>query len=366
MNDCHDYKPGLEGVIAAQTGLSAVLGEAGRLIVRGREIDELAPQTSFEEMAILLWRGLLPGASTDAEQLRQQLATARQAAFEKLPAILALTQGQSLLEGLRTAWSTHCDGEPVADALALVAMAPVAIAAQQRLADGQKPIAPDANLGQAADFLHMLNGRAPSVAKTKAMETYLVTVADHGMNASTFTARVVASTEAGVISAVVAALCALKGPLHGGAPGPVLDMLDEISDLGDAEAWFTQALDSKKRLMGFGHRVYRTRDPRADVLKVALRALRLEDDSSRLQFAEDVERAALAILSARYPERQLDTNVEFYTALLLEAVGLPRAAFTPAFAMGRVLGWIAHVFEQGQAGRLMRPASRYTGKTPVI
>ena len=235
----------------------------------------------------------------------------------------------------------------------------------QRVADGQKPIAPDASLGQTADFLHMLNGLAPSAAKTKAMETYLVTVADHGMNASTFTGRVVASTEAGVISAVVAALCALKGPLHGGAPGPVLDMLDEISALGDAEAWFTQALARKQRLMGFGHRVYRTRDPRADVLKIALRDLRQADDSSRLQLAENVEQAALTMLRTRYPERQLDTNVEFYTALLLEAVGLPRAAFTPAFAMGRVLGWIAHVFEQGQAGRLMRPASRYVGEIPL-
>jgi citrate synthase len=205
----------------------------------------------------------------------------------------------------------------------------------------------------------MVHGEADP-AKAAALDAYLATVAEHGMNASTFTARVIASTRAGVVAAVVGALCALKGPLHGGAPGPVLDMLDAIGTPEDIQPWLQQALAEGDRLMGFGHRIYRVRDPRADVLKGVVARLRSGGDA-RLAFAERVEREALAALAAHKPDRKLDTNVEFYTALLLEALGLPREAFTAVFAMGRVAGWTAHVHEQLREGRLMRPQSVYVG-----
>ena len=196
----------------------------------------------------------------------------------------------------------------------------------------------------------------------------LVTVADHGLNASTFAARVVASTQAGLTSSVLAALSALKGPLHGGAPGPVLDMLDGIGVPDNADAWLGAALDGGERLMGFGHRVYRVRDPRADALKGAVRMLAASGaiDPARLALAEAVEEAALKQLRLRKPGRALDTNVEFYTALLLEALGFPREAFTAVFAMWRVAGWVAHAKEQALNGRLIRPMSVYVGPRPRV
>jgi citrate synthase len=190
-----------------------------------------------------------------------------------------------------------------------------------------------------------------------ALDAYLVTVSDHGLNASTFASRVVASTQAGLTSAVLAGLGALKGPLHGGAPGPVIEMLDAIAAEGDAHAWIERALNRGDRLMGFGHRIYRIRDPRADALKAALHTLDRVGD--RLEFAEDVERIALVALRQRKQSRVIETNVEFYTALLLEAVGFPKESFTGVFAMGRVVGWIAHAREQALTGRLIRPKSVY-------
>jgi citrate synthase len=214
----------------------------------------------------------------------------------------------------------------------------------------------------------MINGRPPSRAEAQALDTYLVTVSDHGLNASTFAARVIASTRAGLASATLGGISALKGPLHGGAPGPIIDMLDGIGTPQNAKPWIEQALARGDRLMGFGHRVYRVRDPRADALKKAIR--RLGEGSNvlpgRLAFAEAVEQAALAILKERKPDRALDTNVEFYTALLLEALAFPPTAFTCVFAMGRVAGWIAHAREQLAGGRLIRPQSIYVGPMPKV
>jgi citrate synthase len=213
--------------------------------------------------------------------------------------------------------------------------------------------------------------RPGQIAEVAALDAYLVTVADHGLNASTFAARVVASTRAGLTSAAVSGLSALKGPLHGGAPGPVIEMLDGVAGFGDARAWLEAALDRGDRLMGFGHRVYRVRDPRADALKRAVRALAASlpergASTGRLALAEAVEAAALAVLRERKPGRSLDTNVELYTALLLEALAFPPSAFTCVFAMGRVAGWIAHAREQLAGGRLVRPQSRYVGPRPHL
>jgi citrate synthase len=213
----------------------------------------------------------------------------------------------------------------------------------------------------------MFRGAPPSSAEAAALDAYLVTVADHGLNASTFAARVVASTGSDAVSAVVAALGALKGPLHGGAPGPVLDMLDAIGAADRARPWLEAELAAGRRIMGMGHRIYRVRDPRAFVLERALAGLEAEDGGragrggARVRLAREVEAAAEALLGARHAARPIKANVEFYTAVLLEALGLDRAAFSPMFAVGRVAGWVAHVVEQRRTGRLIRPAARYVG-----
>ncbi len=354
---------GLAGIVAAETRLSHVDGEAGRLIYRGFQLEELAGRASFEFVAALLWDGLADGPN-DEIAVRAALGQARlRAAAIAVP---LLPQAASLppIEGLRLLLAALGDAEPLPPHLLAAAAVPVFVAALARQSAGDDPVAPDPALGQAADFLRMLRGVPASDQHCRALETYLVTVMDHGLNASTFTARVVASTRAGLYSAIVAALCALKGPLHGGAPGPVLDMLDAIGDEASIDAWLDGAIEHGDRLMGFGHRVYRVRDPRAEVLKRV--AIDLRGNANRIRFAETVEKRAVALLAQRKPGRRLDTNVEFYTALVLEALNLPRALFTSVFAIGRVVGWTAHCLEQEQHGRLIRPQSSYIGPAPKL
>jgi len=357
MND------GLESVVAAETVLSEVDGEAGRLVVRGRSLDELAGHTSFEGVAHLLFDGFFDDLPAD---LGPKLAAARVEVFAEVAALDATLAGRTPIEAMRALTARLADGDDLAVACRLLAAPAVFTAAAVRRQAGEAPLAPDPELSHAADILRMTRGHAASARETAALDTYLVTVADHGLNASTFAARVIASTRAGLTSAVLGGLSALKGPLHGGAPGPVIEMLDDIGQPDNAEAWLHGALARGDRLMGFGHRVYKVRDPRADALKAAVR--RLGEGSNafpgRLAFAEAVERAALSILKQHKPDRSLQTNVEFYTALLLEALAFPPSAFTCVFAMGRVAGWIAHAREQLAGGRLIRPQSRYIGPEP--
>lgn len=358
-------KNGLEDVIAAETQLSDVDGEAGRLIIRGVSLDDLVANSTYESTATLLLDGMMPEALTE-EELRQRLGLARQEVFAHVAAadnqILALPPVdavRALLAGLQ-------DGDGVDTAVRLMAAPAVFLPAVLRLQQGKQAIEPDAALSQSADILKMLTGRQPSSEQTAALDAYLVTISDHGLNASTFAARVIASTQAGLTSSVLAAVSALKGPLHGGAPGPVLDMLDAIGTPAKAETWLGDALDRGERLMGFGHRIYRVRDPRADALKGALKPLTAtgQVDANRVALAEAVEAAAISILRERKPDRPLDVNVEFYTALLLETLGFPREAFTGVFAIGRTVGWIAHAREQALRGRLIRPRSVYVGPLP--
>jgi citrate synthase len=251
----------------------------------------------------------------------------------------------------------------------------VLLAAWIRARAGLAPVAPDPACGHAEDVLRAALGGEPWPERVRALDAYLVTVADHGMNASTFAARVVASTASDLVSAVVAGVGALKGPLHGGAPGPVLDMLDVVGSADRAPAWVDAELAAGRRIMGMGHRVYRVRDPRAAVFERQIEQLagalaaRSEGEArkvrARLALARAVEHAAEGALARRHPDRPLRANVEFFTAVLLEAVGLPREAFSPAFAAGRVAGWCAHVFEQRAGGRLIRPASKYVGPVPA-
>jgi citrate synthase len=354
---------GLEGVVAAETVLSEVDGEAGRLIIRGRSLDELAGRTRYESLTRLLFEGFFEDLPTD---LANGLGRARAEVFGEVAALDAGLLELSPVEAVRALMARLADGDDLATALRLVAAPAVFTPAVVRGQAGLAPVAPDPALSHAADALRMLRGEAPAAAEAEALDTYLVTVSDHGLNASTFAARVVASTRAGLTSAVLAGISALKGPLHGGAPGPVIEMLDAIGAPANARPWIEAALARGDRLMGFGHRVYRVRDPRADALKAAVRRLDLASNArpGRLALAEAVEAAALAILKEKKPGRPLDTNVEFYTALLLEALGLPPAAFTCVFAMGRSAGWLAHAREQLVGGRLIRPQSTYVGPMP--
>lgn len=332
-------REGLEGVAFTRTRLSAVDGRAGRLTIGGRSLDALQCATP-EQVAELLW----DCAPVD-------LGAARERAWEVLhrPS-LEVADGMDALRGaVANHWPVTGD---IDGATQLVASVGVFVASWIRVQLGQEPQAPDAGLPHADDLLRMSVGGPPSHAQ--ALRTYLTTVSDHGMNASTFACRVVASTESDMVSSVTAAIGALKGPLHGGAPGPVLDMLDAAAD--DPRGWVQAALERDERIMGFGHRVYKTRDPRADALARAVRSL---ESNKRLTVATTLEQAALELLAQHKPGRSLFTNVEFYTALLLDALGFPRAAFTPLFACGRVIGWTAHYLEQRAAGRLIRPTALY-------
>jgi len=362
---------GLEGVVAAETVLSEVDGDAGRLLIRGHAVDEIAGSWSFEDVLTLLWGGFFPDLPADS---RAALGLARQAVFAEVARLDTDLARQSPVEATRALIARLPDGDDVSLAFGLAAAPAVFTAAVLRRQAGLSPVAPDPALGHAADVLRMTRGEPGHIAEVAALDAYLVTVADHGLNASTFAARVVASTRAGLTSAVISGLSALKGPLHGGAPGPVIEMLDGVAVAGDARAWLEAALDRGDRLMGFGHRVYRVRDPRADALKRAVRALAAARpprgaataSAGRLALAEAVEAAALAVLRERKPDRSLDTNVELYTALLLEALAFPPSAFTCVFAIGRVAGWIAHAREQLAGGRLVRPQSRYVGPRPHL
>ncbi|MBB4040245.1 citrate synthase [Microvirga flocculans] len=350
---------GLDDVVAAETALSHVDGEAGRLIIAGHDLEELAGRVAFEDAVAMLWSGLVPNAGGDPRAL---LGRARARAYAHLAPLAPRLSGLTAVEGMRLLLASLPDAEEDHPALA-VGAAGVAASMAVRGSRGLAPVAPDPAAHHAADILRMMRGAPVDAGEAKGLDTYLVTVIDHGLNASTFTARVVASTQAGILSSVVAGLCALKGPLHGGAPGPVLDMLDAIGTVENADAWLDDAMARGERLMGFGHRIYRVRDPRADVLKAA--AGRLKGKDNRIAFAEAVEAVALKVLERRKPGRRLDTNMEFYTAILLDALGVPREGFTPLFAAGRTAGWVAHAIEQTRTGRIIRPQSRYVGTWPA-
>ncbi|HYK89750.1 MAG TPA: citrate synthase/methylcitrate synthase [Acidobacteriota bacterium] len=356
---------GLEDIIASSTCLSQVDGEAGRLILAGYDIEDIAPYASFEEVAYLLLHGRLPTPLEHAEFARNLaarrelsrsvLAVLQEAATAKTPPIDALRMGAALL-------SLGKAEESRGAALDSIACFPAIVGAYWRIRSGEVPVPVRTDLAHAAYYLHQLTGVVPTAERTRGLETYLNTVCDHGLNASTFTARVIASTQSDVISAITGAVGALKGPLHGGAPGPALDMVREIGEPGRAETIIRAKLERGERLMGFGHRVYRVRDPRADVLaKAAERFYSSDGDRQLYALAREVELTALRLLREFRPDRRLDTNVEFYTALLLHGLGLPTELFTVTFAVGRVLGWAAHCLEQLRDGRLIRPQSSYTG-----
>jgi citrate synthase len=347
---------GLEGVTVADTRLSEVDGLRGRVLLVGEPLERTAAR-GFASTCGLMWDQQVPSDERRRE-LEAELGRARVHAFEQLPALGDALRTLGPMAALRAAVARLAP--PTIwphDAIALTGAMAVFTAA---IAAGAVPIAPDPGRTHAADLLRMLRGAAPDPEEAAALDIYLATVIDHGFNASTFAARVVASTEAPMGAAVLAGLGALEGRLHGGAPGPVLDMLDAAADHPDA--WLIAELAAGRRIMGMGHRVYRVRDPRAAILEGAVGRLAARPDvAARVASARRVERAAEALLAERKPDRPLRANVEFFTAVLLEALGIPRALFTAIFASGRVAGWCAHVREQQQHGRLIRPRARYVG-----
>ena len=362
---------GLDGVVAAQTRLSHVDGQAGELIIGGYQLKELAGRVAFEEAAHLLWRGALPSRD-ELAKLRREIAQLRALPEETMRVVRAAARTPPI-DALRMACATlsldlaHPDDiSPAADMAAaklLTARFPTVVAAHARLSAGKQPIGPRPDLPLSANFLYMVHGKEPDPIAARAIDAYWVTVIDHGMNASTFAARVIASTRSDMVSAVTGAIGALKGPLHGGAPGPVLDMLKEIKSADRAEAWVRNELAAGRRIMGFGHRVYKVRDPRADVLsKVAdqLGSAALEN-RNLFDLARAAEQTILKVLEEVKPGRNLRTNVEFYTALVLQALGLEPRSFVATFACGRVAGWCAHVIEQHAEDHLIRPQSEYVG-----
>ena len=358
---------GLDGVVVAETELSDVDGEAGRLVIRGYEVEELVERATFEDVCGLLWNGTWP-STAERETLRAALAQARQDAFSLLPSLGNSLGAADGMESLRAATGHVPASADIRDgAVRLTGALSVFAAAWARRQADLPPVAPRSPLSHAADYLQMLSGAMPEPPRVRALDAYLCCVVDHGMNASTFTARVVASTASDLVSAIVAAIGALKGPLHGGAPGPVLDMLDAIGDPTRAGAWLEAELAAGRRIMGMGHRIYRVRDPRAAALERAASVLeRSQVVTDRLKLAHAIEREAERLLATRHPERSLRANVEFYTAVLLDAIGVPRTLFSATFAASRVVGWCAHVDEQRRVGRLIRPASKYIGPAAKV
>lgn len=362
---------GLEGVVVARTQLSDVDGQAGVLTVRGYNIEELAGHATFEETAWLLWHGALPN-SEELKALHDRLAQYRTLPEETVAAIELAARRMGPMDALQFIVGSLIVDDPDPEdasreanlmrAEKLVARVPVIVAGYHRLRTGETMVEHRPDCGIAANFLYQLMGQESAAGEVKGLDTYLVTVADHSMNASTFSARVIASTASDMYSAVTGAIGALKGKLHGGAPGPALEMIEQIGRPERAEEWMRQAVSRGQRLMGFGHRIYKVRDPRAEVLYQAAELLADETgEQEALALAREVERVGVQVLAERKPGRNLNTNVEFYTALLLRELGLPQDLFTATFAIGRTAGWTAHVLEQQESGRLIRPQSQYVG-----
>ncbi len=364
---------GLEGVVAAETALGDVRGEEGFFHYRQHSAVDLAARRSLEDVWYLLLEGELPDRA-QARRFAAEVAALRTLApglAAMMPEVAArgtpfevLRTAVSLL-GAELGWRPTLDIDSTelrAQALALCAVVPTIMATAYNLGAGRAVVEPRADLASAANYLWMVTGSEPTPSQARAVEQYQILTIDHGFNASTFTARVITSTGADLAAAVCGAIGALSGPLHGGAPGRVLDMLDEIAIAERAEPWLRAAVGRGDRVMGFGHRVYKTDDPRSLFLLDVARSL----GGPLVDLAEQVEERALEVLAEMKPGRRLLTNVEFYACVVMSCCGLPREMFTPTFAAGRAIGWSAHVLEQAAHNRLIRPAARYTGPPPPV
>jgi citrate synthase len=360
-----EFSPGLEGVVAAETAVSEVDGANGRLIYRGGYlIEDLVPIASYEEVAYLLWHGELPNES-ELDALRQQMAAARNLNQSARGTLMAMDPQTDPMDVLRTVVSaqgatTSMTKPTLEEAVALTAVFPTIVGAAYRRRQGKDPVEPRPDLGHAANLLWMMEGQEPQSDKAHWLDAYLVLLADHGLNASTFAARVVASTGSDLTSCVVGAIAALKGPAHGGATFAARSMLDKIGSADNAEKWLSDAHARHERFSGFGHRVYRTYDPRAKILREMAKTA----SPDLYKTAARTEEVALKILHEAHPERPNATNVDFWASVVLTATGIPKELFTCVFATSRVVGWTAHVLESLADLRIIRPASRWIGPEP--
>ena len=371
---------GLDGVVAAATKIAEVDGEKGKLTLRGYDVSELSGRVTFEEVAWLLWNGHLPNKK-EYDELHAEMSSARELPAAALASLKLLAPHASGMDSLRMGASMLSIGDaelggdaiPSSDhsvqiasaqrrASRLQAQMPAIVAHTWRLKNGQEIVHPKPEHGLAQGFLYMLEGEEPDPARVDGLNAYLVAIAEHGLNASTFTGRVVISTDSDMVSALTAAIGALKGPKHGGVPGPVLKMMDAIGTPDKADAFIRNEMAQGRRIMGFGHRIYKVRDPRATLLgdaadKMAART----GDRSLLELTRAVEETTVKVLHELKPGRDLYANVELYAALILHAVDLPSELFTPMFGVGRTSGWTAHMIEQIEENKLIRPQSIYVG-----
>jgi citrate synthase len=354
--DTRPYSPGLEGVIAAETALALVDGENGRLLYRGYRIGDLVERGSYGAVSHLLWTG-------DWDPARKIATAAVPDAV--LTTFRALPRSAKPMDALRTAISVWGASQDISwpptpeQARAITAFAPSALAAFARMRAGKELVAPDPSLDLAEGFLYQLNGERADAGTARALDAYFIVGAEHGLNASTFAARVIVATRSDMASAICGAIGALKGPLHGGAPSEVVEQIHEVGSPDRAEAWVRDAIDNGVRLMGFGHRVYRAYDPRAAALRKVAESMARKPDW--LELAISIEDVALRVLAEKHPDRALKTNVEYYAAPVLMGVGLTPDLFPATFALARMAGWTAHVIEQAAANKLIRPDARYTG-----
>ncbi len=356
---------GLEGVVVAQTKISRIDGQLGRLIYHGYDIRDLAAKVTFEEVAYLFWYGKLP-TRAELDDLLNLMAGLRPLPAEVVAMLRELPRESDPMDALRTGVSALGAGlllKPPdrTQVIQLTAQMPLLVATFDRWRRDADPLVPLEHLDTASNYLYMLTGKEPTPVQAHALNAYLVILADHGMNASTFAARVVASTWSDLYSSIAAAVGALKGPLHGGAPSRVLDMIQAIGTRENAEPWMRAALQRGERLMGFGHRVYKTTDPRAELLRDLAQQVAGPEFAA---LARHVEETGLRLLHEDKPDHRLFTNVEFYSSVLLHAVGIPKDLFTTTFAISRTAGWTAHVLEQVADNRLIRPNADYIGPEP--
>lgn len=357
---------GLEGIVAAETDISLVDGENGRLVYRGKWAKDLAQTYSFEEVAHLLWVGHLP-SKEEIDEMKTIFRKYREAPSEILRVVDELPPSMDMMSVLRTAVSSLAiDNEwpPTPEqAIRFTAVIPTLIAYRHARLRHVSPTSANPDLAHVANYLYMLNdGESPRNAQVRALETYLILTMEHGMNASTFAARVVTSTQSDMTSALTAAIGALKGPLHGGAPSEVMTMLEDIGTQENAESWLRNELEAGRRLMGFGHRIYKTRDPRAIAMRSVVEKMADQDPWFDLSvFVEDI---AIRLLDEYKPGRRLYTNVEYWASAILRATGISKMLYTPTFVASRCVGWTAHILEQGENNRIIRPQSQYTGSLP--
>ncbi|WP_342540629.1 citrate synthase/methylcitrate synthase [Heyndrickxia sp. FSL K6-6286] len=359
---------GLKGVIAAETAISYIDGEKGHLVYRGLEAKDIALNYSFEEAAHFIWNGSLP-SQTEVELLSEKLKKYRVLPEHMEKMLHLLPTDMEIMSVLRTLISSlgnsHFQWKPtVEEAIQLTAIIPTIIAYWHRRKAGKSPVAPHENYDHVANYLYMLTGETPSNVHVKTLETYMILTLEHGMNASTFSARVTISTESDMVSAITSAIGTMKGPLHGGAPSDVTKMLNGIGRKENAESGLREKLENGERLMGFGHRIYKTKDPRALALKE--KALEVGQDDPWLALALYVEETAIQLLEEYKPGRKLYTNVEFFAAAVMRSIHLEDDLFTPTFTASRIVGWTAHVLEQAERNVIFRPESQYIGQLPTL